>query len=228
MASHTRRLCKCAGVALAAGLALLGLLFAFYSVSFGARGLGLDLSDETHLHTPGGGLANLAIFSHMMLGAAIMVLAPPQLSARLRARWPRIHRATGYAIFIGAVATALGGLAYIALRGTVAGTMMDAGFALYGGLILAAAVQAVRLARARDFARHREWALRLFVLVMGSLIYRLHYAGWYLLTDGLWSTPELDGPFDQVQYFAFYLPYLAALEIWLRWRPRAAVAHAPG
>ena len=76
----------------------------------------------------------------------------------------------------------------------------------------------MRAARAGDVTRHRAWALRLFVLIIGSLIFRLHYALWFLLTDGLWSTPQLDGPFDQVQYVAFYLPYLAALELWLRRR----------
>jgi hypothetical protein len=31
---------------------------------------------------------------------------------------------------------------------------------------------------ADDTARHRAWALRLFVLVLGSLIYRVHYTLW--------------------------------------------------
>ncbi len=211
---------------LVASFAIVGLAFIGYSIRFGLRGLALDLSAQTYLYTPGAALPNLAIFSHMILGGTIMVLAPLQLSGRLRARRPRLHRATGYVIFTGAVATAIGGLAYIALRGTVAGGLMDVGSTLYGALMLVAAVQAVRLARARDFARHREWALRLFVLAMGSLIYRLHYVAWYSLTDGLWSTTELDGPFDQVQYFAFYLPYLALLELYLRWRPRRTVPAA--
>ncbi len=211
---------------LVASVVLVGLAFTAYAIRFGLRGLAFDLSGQTYLYTPGAALPNVAIFSHMILGGAIMVLAPLQLSGRLRARWPRLHRVTGYVIFTGAVATALGGLAYIALRGTIAGGLMDVGSTLYGALMLIAAVQAVRLARARAFARHREWALRLFVLAMGSLIYRLHYVAWYALTDGLWSTPELDGPFDQVQYFAFYLPYLAALELYLRRRPRRTVAAA--
>lgn len=206
-------------------LAVPGLAFATYSLHFGVRGLGLDLSAESYIYTPGGVATNLAVFSHMILGGVIMVLVPLQLIGRLRRRYPRVHRITGRVVVGGAIVTALGGLGYIALRGTVAGPLMDAAFALYGALLLLAAVQAVRLARAGDVARHREWALRLLVLVMGSLIYRLHYTIWHLLTDGLWSTEDLDGPFDQVQYVAFYLPYLAVLELWLRWRaavPRVA------
>ena len=201
----------------------LGLAFAFYSLRFGARGLVTDLSQETYIYTPNGVATNLAIFSHMAVGALLMVVAPLQLVGRIRSRHPAVHRVTGRCLIVGSVLVALGGLAYIASRGTVAGPLMDVGFALYGALMLTAALQALRHARAGNYARHADWALRLFVLIMGSLLYRLHYAFWYLLTDGLWSNKEtLDGPFDQIQYFAFYLPYLAVLEIWLRRRPATA------
>lgn len=203
-------------------LVLSALAFALYSARFGLRGLGLDLSDESYLFTPQGTFANVAIFSHMLLGALAMVLAPLQLVSRLRRRHPRLHRITGRAVILAGLLVALGGLAYIALRGTIAGPLMDAGFALYGLLLMAAALQALRHARARDFGRHEEWALRLLVLLMGSLIFRLHYVIWFALTGGLWSDPGLTGGFDQVQYVAFYLPYLALLEMWLRRRRAAA------
>ncbi|MCC5984780.1 MAG: DUF2306 domain-containing protein [Rhodobacteraceae bacterium] len=198
------------------GTAALG--FAAYSLRFGLRGLGIDLSEVTYIYTPGGTFANLAIFGHMILGAAAMVLVPFQLIARIRQRHPWLHRMIGRVIVLASITVAVGGLIYIALRGTIAGPLMDFGFALYGALMLGCAVQALRLARAGDFDRHSAWALRLFVLVMGSLIFRLHYALWFSLTDGLGSNAQLTGPFDQVQYFAFYIPYLAALELWLRRR----------
>lgn len=214
------RLARYLGIA---ALAVSGLVFVIYSVRFGLRGLGHDLSDKTYLDTPGRLTPNLAVFSHMILGGLILALVPLQLIAPVRVRHPWLHRITGRVIVSGSILTALGGLGYIAIRGTIAGPAMDAGFALYGTLMLVAAVQAVRLARARDIARHRAWALRLFVLVIGSLIFRLHYTLWYLVTGGAWSTPQLDGPFDQVQYVAFYLPYLALLELRLRRaRPVAA------
>lgn len=199
-------------------LALCVLGFAAYSLRFGLRGLGIDLSEETYIYTPGGTFTNLAIFSHMILGAAAMVLVPFQLIGRIRQRLPWLHRMVGRVIVLASVTVAVGGLIYIAVRGTIAGPLMDLGFTLYGALMLGCAVQALRLARAGDFERHSAWALRLFVLVMGSLIFRLHYVIWFILTDGLWSNEQLTGPFDQVQYFAFYLPYLVALELWLRRR----------
>lgn len=199
-------------------LAVPVLGFALYSLRLGVRGLGLDLSHETYIHTPDGLLPNLAIFSHMLLGAAVMAFAPLQLITRLRLRYLWLHRMTGRVIVAASMIIALGGLIYIGIRGTVAGPLMDLGFALYGVLMLGAAVQTICHARAGEIQRHSEWALRLFVLVMGSLIFRLHYVIWYILTDGLWSNEALTGPFDQVQYVAFYLPYLILLEVWIRRR----------
>lgn len=205
------------------GLFLSGFVFAAYSLRFGLRGLGTDLSAETYIYSSGAPLINLAIFSHMALGAAIMVLVPLQLFTASRQRIAQLHRVLGRVIVLGAMCIALGGLAYIGLRGTIAGPLMDLGFGVYGGLFLLAAAQTFRYARAGNHDRHRDWALRLFVLIMGSLLFRLHYVIWFLLTDGLWSTEQLDGPFDKVQYFAFYLPYLIVLEVWLR---RRGVARA--
>jgi len=208
---------KYLGVAL---IAVPVLMFAAYSARFGIRGLGLDLSGETYIYTADGPLTNLAVFSHMLLGGMVMVLIPLQLVSRVRRRYPRVHRITGRVIVVASILLALGGLVYIASRGTIAGPLMDVGFALYGGLVLVAATQAIRHARAGNIEVHRQWALRLLVLVMASLIFRVHYVAWFMLTDGLWSNEQLTGAFDQVQYFAFYLPYLAVLEVWMRRRSR--------
>lgn len=204
------------------GLAALGLLavpFVRHSWSFGMAGLAGGLDSPTHLFVAGAWLSNPLMFLHMLGGAAITVLAPVQVLPVLRARAPALHRAGGYVLAALAALTALAGLAYIALRGTVGGPWMNVAFAGYGALLLLAAIQAPRMARAGDFAAHRAWALRLFVLAMGSLIYRLHYAVWYLASDGLSSAADFSGAFDRVTMFAFYLPYLALLELWLRLRP---------
>jgi hypothetical protein len=95
---------------------------------------------------------------------------------------------------------------------------MDIGFALYGLLLLLAALQTIRHARARRFALHQTWALRLFWLALASWLYRVHYGLWYLATDGLWSNPQFTGGFDLVQNFAFYLPYLLGVEVYLKRR----------
>lgn len=206
------------GIALGT-LILLAAPFAFYAFRFGLEGAGFGALRETYLIQPAAPFGNGAISLHMILGGALTVLVPLQLSPGLRRRFPHWHRGAGRLLVAGALLTGAAGCAFILMRGTIGGMWMDAGFLLYGALMMLAAAQAWRFARAGRFVPHRAWALRLFVLVLGSWLYRVHYGLWYLATDGLASTPEFTGTFDRVQNVAFYLPYLVLLEIWLRTRP---------
>ncbi len=196
-------------------LALLTLPFALYAVDFAQGGLRNALP-EPHYIQSGSAVANLSIFSHMAAGAAITALVPFQLIPAIRRRLPALHRWSGRLIIVAGVATAVGGLVYIALRGTIGGTPMNIGFSLYGVLVLLTALQTIRYARAGRFSDHNAWALRFFWLALGSWFYRVHYGLWYLATDGLWSNPQFTGGFDVVQSFAFFLPYLVGVEIYLR------------
>lgn len=204
--------------ALTALLLLLMLLmapFVLYAVNFGQGGL-RDTLPNSHYLQSNNAAANLGIFAHMLAGGVITLLVPLQLIGPLRQRVPALHRISGRIIAAAAIVTAVGGLAYIALRGTIGGWPMDLGFSLYGALTLLAATQTYRHARARRLDQHHAWALRFFWLAIGSWLYRAHYGLWYAATDGLWSLRDFSGPFDLVQNFAFYLPYLIGVEIYLR------------
>jgi hypothetical protein len=196
-------------------LVLLTLPFAIYAINFALGGL-RDALPEPHYIQSNNPVANFSIFSHMASGAAITVLVPLQLIPSLRLRLPALHRWSGRLIIIAAVVTAVGGLVYIPLRGTIGGVPMNIGFSLYGVLVLITALQTIRYARARRIADHNAWALRFFWLALGSWFYRVHYGLWYLATDGLWSNPQFTGGFDLVQSFAFFLPYLIGIEVYLR------------
>jgi hypothetical protein len=196
-------------------LVLLTLPFAIYATNLGQGGL-RDALPAPHYIRSDNTVANLSIFSHMAAGAAITVLVPIQLITSLRLRLPVLHRWSGRLIILAAVVTAIGGLVYIPLRGTIGGMPMNIGFSLYGVMVLLTALQTIRYARARRIADHNAWALRFFWLVLGSWFYRVHYGLWYLATDGLWSNPQFTGGFDLVQSFAFFLPYLIGAEVYLR------------
>ncbi len=222
-------------VRLWAGLGLLGLVwllslwFVDYSLRFGLEGFGLGALRETHLAAPGAWVSNGLMYLHMVTGAGLTLLAPLQLVPMVRRRWPRAHRGLGRVVVALALVTAVAGLAYIALRGTVGGAMMDAAFAGYGLCLLVAGGMALRAARAGEFGRHRDWAARLFVLAIGSFLYRLHYALWYMATGGAASESDFTGAFDIVTMWAFYVPYLIGVEVWLRWRrPPAPVPAGSG
>lgn len=194
------------------------LPFAVYAVRFGLGGLRDELPDPHYLMSDRF-LPNAAIFGHMLVGGIVTFLVPLQLIGPLRRRVPRMHRWSGRMIALAAILTAMGGLIYIPLRGTIGGWPMDAGFMVYGILLLGCAVQTYRHARAGRFCVHRAWALRFFWLAIGSWLYRVHYGLWYLATDGLWSNPDFTGAFDLFQNVGFYLPYLIGVEVYLRRRP---------
>ena len=200
--------------------------FADYAARLGWSGLTGDLWPESRFDPPGVAVS-AAIFVHMLAGGVITLLAPLQAIPALRLRAPGLHRWSGRLIVAAALLTAGAGLVWIAAQGTIGGRPMSVAFALYGALMAMAAGQTWRFARARDFARHRAWAFRLIVLALASWIYRVHYGIWYAVTGGVASTDEFSGAFDLVQNWAFYLPYLALLELWL-WgeRRRAGVRRA--
>lgn len=137
--------------------------------------------------------ANIGIGLHFALGATLLLLGPVQLLAGVRERRPRLHRWTGRLYVTAAFVTGLGGLTYIAARGTVGGPVMSIGFALYGGLMAFAAEETVRHAMARRLRQHRAWAIRLFALAIGSWLYRMDYGFWRLLTGGAGHTKTFDG-----------------------------------
>lgn len=152
---------------------------------------------------------------HFVTGAVVMVLGCIQQMPAIRRRWPVIHRWVGRLYVATALSTAFGGLGFIVLQRTVGGIMMDLGFGLYGLLMILSAVQTIRYARARDFSRHRAWAIRLFALVIASWLYRMEY-GLSNLVEFDGRTTDFRGWFDLTMDFFFYLPNLLIAELYLR------------
>lgn len=193
-------------------LLILGTLpFVIHATQLGIRGLG-SAADTSRVFTPNAPLTNFSIFLHMLVGAVITLLAPLQISQWLRTRKPKIHRTTGRVLVFLSIPTALGGFGYILLRGTIGGTPMNYAFALYGALLLIAALGTIHFARARNFTRHNRWAMRFFFLIIGSWLYRVHYGLWFAIVGEDGHTKTFDGSFDLVQNWAFFLPYLILAE----------------
>ena len=179
-----------------------------------------------------GNLAALASMSaHLAAGAIVLLLGPVQFISAIRSRWPAAHRWIGRVYVTTCGLAGLGGLIFIATKGTIGGAVMSAGFGLYGALMLLASVQAWRYAAARRFDLHRAWAIRLFALAIGSWLYRMDYGFWLLAMHRIGHREDFRGPFDVVMAFFFYLPNLAVAELylhaaWLRQHGAARAATA--
>lgn len=174
------------------------------------------------IYVPGQPAASIGIGVHFAAGGIILLLGGLQLIQSIRASYPRAHHWIGrFYIFVSMVA-ALGGLSFIAIRGTVGGLVMDIGFTGYGVLMFVAAVQTLRYAMKREIATHQAWAWRLYALAIGSWLYRMDYGLWLILTDWVGHTEQFDGWFDNFMSFFFYIPNLLIVELMIRARDQAS------
>lgn len=214
---------RVASAALAATALVSALLFGLYILAFYAGALTTGQMAEWNrvlprLYEPETPAATTGIGLHFAAGGIILVLGGIQLVAPLRRRCPAVHRWLGRVYVTASLLAAVGGLAFIVLKGTIGGPVMNTGFGLYGILMGLAAVQTARHARARRLEPHRAWALRLFALAIGSWLYRMDYGFWIMLTGGAGHRDDFRGPFDIVMAFFFYLPNLVMAELFIRSR----------
>lgn len=159
---------------------------------------------------------NLTIAVHLLLAALINVGGPLQLIPQVRRRWPRFHRWTGRAYVGAGYVLALTGLYLVWVRGTVGGMVGAVSISINGLLIIAFATLAIRHARRRALARHRRWALRLFMVMSGVWFFRVGLMLWLMIHQApVGFDPEtFTGPFLTFMNFAQYLLPLAMLELY--------------
>ncbi len=209
------------GAALVCTVWISATLFGLYIVAFYVGALvdgqvakwNQNLPGLYESHSPG---ATSALGLHFLAGGVILILGCIQLIGRVRMRWPALHRWLGRIYVSAALLAGLGGLTFITVVGTIGGRVMDVGFGFYGALMVAAAVQTYRHARARSLKLHRAWAMRLFALAIGSWLYRMDYGFWLLLGGGRGHTHDFQGPFDHLMAFFFYVPNLLIVEAFIR------------
>jgi hypothetical protein len=167
--------------------------------------------------------ATAGIGVHFAAGGTILALGCIQFVGWIRSGYPAVHRWVGRVYVTAAFLAGIGGLTFIAAKGTIGGATMDVGFGIYGVLTAAAAIETYRHARARRLDVHRAWAMRLFALAIGSWLYRMEYGFWFLVADGAGHAKDFSGPFDKLMAFFFYVPNLLVVEALIR-APRASMS----
>jgi hypothetical protein len=196
---------------------LFGLyILAFYASSFYTGNLERWNRILHGLYEKGYATATTGMGLHFAAGAIILMLGSIQLIEIIRMRYPVFHRWVGRIYVLSSLLAAIGGLIFIALKGTIGGLVMNIGFSLYGVLMLIAAVETYRHAAGGRIDKHRAWAFRLYALAIGSWLYRMDYGFWLQLTNGLGHLQNFEGPFDRFMSFFFFIPNLVAAEIFIR------------
>lgn len=157
--------------------------------------------------------SGLDVPAHFFGAGLALLLAPLQIYAALRRRWPQLHRTAGW---LYAAAVLIGGLSGLSLaRNAHGGWASGSGFALLAVTWLWVTALGIGYAIAGDYERHRRWMLRSVALTAAAITLRLMLA----LGQGV-----LHLPFVTVYIAAAWGCWtinLALCELWLRRR------HAP-
>jgi hypothetical protein len=165
-------------------------------------------------YAPRPGWVRVAFYTHIVFGGLALLLSPLQLSSRVRARVPRLHRVTGRVVL---VAIALGGTAGFLLSWfNTAGPIGTAGFGTLAVLWVAFAGLGLRAILRGDVATHRRWMLRTFALTYAAVTLRL----WLI------ALIPLVGDFSSAYVlvpFLSWVPNLVVVE-WLLRRSRTDIA----
>lgn len=189
---------------------------------YGRRTLAGDLAGWNHKplikgYVAGDEVGNVMFAAHALLAAVITLSGLLQLVPALRRRAPALHRWSGRLFFATAYAMALGGLWLTWERSTYLSLISAVAVSLDGVLILLFATMAWWCAIRRDFAAHRRFAMRAFLVVNGVWFLRVGIMAWVLMTGGgIGMNRSLSGPADIALQFGAYLAPVAVLEAYFR------------
>jgi hypothetical protein len=207
---------------LAAALIGQGMFLFYISAFYGPSTLTGNFqawSRNTNLikgYVPGDTAGNLAFGAHVLMAAVITFGGTLQLVPQIRVRAPTVHRWIGRLFLTTAMGASLAGLFMLWGRGVTDNLGNALGLSLDAGLILMFGALAWRAAVKRDFASHRRWAMRTFMVANGVWFLRLGFATYGFLKQGLGDAlPSMESFFDAWN-FGCYLAPLAILELYLR------------
>lgn len=165
---------------------------------------------------PGVTKGNWAVVMHVISAAIIMLAGAIQLIPQVRNRFPMFHRWNGRIYMLTTLTLAGAGLYMTWIRGSVGDVWQHFGSTGNAALIWLFAGLALHYAIARDFRRHRRWALRLFLVVSASWFIRIMLFLTFLVFKGAvgFDPTTFTGPYLTFLSFAQYLIPLAVLELY--------------
>ncbi len=168
---------------------------------------------------------NVVIAMHLAFAALIQIAGAGQVISGVRRRFPTFHRWNGRVYLLSACVMSVGGLVMVWTGSGVGDLSQHIAISIDALLILVCAALVLRHAMARRFATHRQWALRLFLVVSGVWFFRLALTFWIVANHGAvgFDPHSFTGPALTFIVFAEYVIPLAVLELYFR----AQASHSP-
>lgn len=168
----------------------------------------------------GDSMGNVAVVAHVLFAALITLGGLMQLVPSLRSKLPALHRWNGRVYILTALIMSLSGAFMILTRSdkVVGDLFAHAALMINGAIIVTCAIIAFKMARRRQFAQHRIWALRVFVAVSGVWFFRIGFMAWNMFHGRPvgFDPASFTGPFLTVLQVLVYILPLAVLELYLR------------
>lgn len=137
-----------------------------------------------HGYVEGDWKGNTVVGIHILLAAILVLGGPLQLIPPIRQTLPRFHRWLGRTYVTTAVVVSAAGLIMIWTRRDEGGSLRHISISIQAIYIILFALLTIHYARSRQFTKHREWALRLFMVVNGVWFFRVGLMGWILINGG--------------------------------------------
>ncbi len=197
------------------------LLFAVYIITvYGLAALHGQLGNRdlffNHRYIAGDVTGNTAVAIHILCALLLSLSGAIQLVPQVRARAPLIHRWNGRIFIGGALLVSSAGLYLTWIRHAVGDLPQHIGISISAILMIIFAILALRTAIKRDFAAHRRWALRLFMVVSSQWFFRLGFMFWVFVNHGPagFDADTFTGPFLNILSVADYLIPLTFLELY--------------
>ncbi|OYX48134.1 MAG: hypothetical protein B7Y97_11530 [Sphingomonas sp. 32-66-10] len=159
-------------------------------------------------------------FAHVALAIPVLLIAPIQFAASLRARWPWVHRALGRVYL---AASLFAGLFALHLGSTIAAQETQVPLTLFAAVWIGFVLIAWQAARRRRFDLHRAFVIRATAIALSFVWVRMMAAGDGVML-GFIENAEVRAATRG--WLSFVLPLLA-VELWLHWWPAAKSLFAP-
>lgn len=173
-----------------------------------------------HGHVANDWTGNLLVGSHILLAAILVIGGPLQLMPQVRERFRTFHRLLGRTYVLTAIVVSVAGLIMVWTRGTVGDLSQHISISIQAIYIIGFALLSIHYARARQFAQHRIWTLRLFMVVNGVWFFRVGLMAWLIINQGPvgFDPKTFTGPFLTIlAVFTYAVPLsLIMLEVYFK------------
>lgn len=194
----------------------LGAFLVYVVVNYGIDILNPSDAVDKSSFIPNDTVGNIFLATHLSLAMLVISGGMLQLVPALRSRFPAFHRWNGRLFLVSAIACSLAGQYLIFTRDIPGNLIMDLGTSSAGILVLIFSVLTYKNARAKRFEKHRQWAIRLFMVANAGWFFRIGLMLWLAINQGPvgMDMKTFTGPaLIFISYAQFLLP-LAAVQLY--------------